>query len=126
MLDGESLFDKHPEVQFLDYTKNPARMMKFIKGGMPANYHLTFSQSEENAEDCKKVLAAGGNVAAVFAPLDKKAKKRTFEFPESWEGHKVFNGDDTDLRFLDPQGQIIGLRAKGRAFKDDSGFVTWF
>jgi len=125
-IEGKTLFETHPEIQFLDYTKNPARMMKFIEGGMPANYHLTFSQSEENAEDCQKVLAAGGNVATVFAPLDRKAKRRTFEFPKVWGGHKVFNGDDTDLRFLDPKGRIIGLRGKGRAFKDQSGFVTWF
>jgi hypothetical protein len=35
----------------------------------------------------------------------------------------VFDGDDTDLRFLDPTGVIVGLKAKGRARKDTSGFV---
>jgi hypothetical protein len=35
----------------------------------------------------------------------------------------VFNGDESDLRFLDPQGVIVGLYAKGKAKKDTSGFV---
>jgi hypothetical protein len=35
----------------------------------------------------------------------------------------VYSADDTDLRFLDPKVGIIGLKAKGRAKKDTSGFV---
>ena len=38
-------------------------------------------------------------------------------------GRPVINADDTDLRFLDPKGTIAGLKAKGRAKKDTSGFV---
>jgi hypothetical protein len=37
----------------------------------------------------------------------------------------VFNGDDSDLRFLDPKNSIIGLYAKGKAKKDTSGFVKY-
>ena len=37
----------------------------------------------------------------------------------------VFNADDTDLRFLDPKGVVLGLKAKGRAKKDRSGFVVF-
>jgi hypothetical protein len=33
------------------------------------------------------------------------------------------NADETDLRFLDPVGTIAGLKAKGRAKKDTTGFV---
>ena len=29
-----------------------------------------------------------------------------------------------DLRFTDPHGKIIGLKAKGKAKHDDSGFVV--
>ena len=43
--------------------------------------------------------------------------------PEAYLGRPVFNGDDSDLRFLDPKGVIVGLYAKGRARKDTSGFV---
>jgi hypothetical protein len=37
--------------------------------------------------------------------------------------YKVINGDANDLRFLDPQGVIVGLRAKGKARNDATGFV---
>jgi hypothetical protein len=37
----------------------------------------------------------------------------------------VFNGDESDLRFLDPKGSIIGLYAKGKAKKDNTGFVKF-
>jgi len=45
--------------------------------------------------------------------------------PETYNGITVFNGDDSDLRFLDPKGVIVGLYAKGRAKKDTSGFVKY-
>ena len=53
------------------------------------------------------------NVAAVF-----------HEVPETYLGRKVINGDETDLRFLDPKGVIVGLKAKGKAKKDKTGFVV--
>jgi len=33
------------------------------------------------------------------------------------------NGDVSDLRFLDPNNSIVGLKAKGKAKTDMSGFV---
>ena len=35
----------------------------------------------------------------------------------------VIDGDETDLRFLDMQNSIVALKAKGKAIKDNSGFV---
>jgi hypothetical protein len=35
----------------------------------------------------------------------------------------VPSADETDLRFLDRKGVMLGLKAKGRAKKDYSGFV---
>jgi hypothetical protein len=35
----------------------------------------------------------------------------------------VPSADETDLRFLDPKGIMLGLKAKGPAKKDYSGFV---
>ena len=43
--------------------------------------------------------------------------------PESFRGFQVVNGDETDLRFLDKPGTIIGLKAKRQGKKDNSGFV---
>lgn len=112
--------------QFVDYTKNYKRMLKFCAGEFPRNYHLTFSRSEVNEAQCLDVLARGGNVAVVFAG-DK---------PSEYLGSKVLDGDMHDLRHLDGdaransglpamRGYIIGLSPKGRKTKNDtSGFVV--
>ena len=118
--DGVNLFEKHESVQFYDYTKSFKRMCSylnkpFIKGEakFPSNYHLTFSCSEHNEEKCKMVLAMGGNVAVVFRN----------QLPKTWNGYEVVNGDESDLRFLDKKGVVVGLIEKGMAKKDATGFV---
>ncbi len=108
----EDIMQSYPDVQFYDYTPNLFRMLEFTNGKLPSNYHLTFSRKEDNDQAVDSVLKAGGNVAAVFKSL-----------PISWKGFPVINGDDTDLRFLDGKGVIVGLKAKGKAKKDTSGFV---
>lgn len=120
-----NIFELFPDVQFVDYTKNLKRMLAFCEGKMPSNYHLTFSRSETNGAECLKVLAAGGNVAVVFAD------------PTIWTeflGASVIDGDQHDLRHLDDdhrpamsqrRGAIIALSPKGRkAAVDQSGFVV--
>lgn len=112
---GGRLVDQFPHIQFYDYTKSITRMERFLVGEFPKNYHLTFSHDgEENWGDCLKVLERGGNVAVVF--------RKTI--PQEWRGFPVVDGDVSDLRFLDPKGGfIVGLKAKGKAKKDKSGFV---
>jgi hypothetical protein len=97
-----------PHVQFYDYTKLANRR------DVPANYHLTFSLAENNDAQAFAALANGMNVAAVF---------RTKALPESFMGVPVFCGDESDLRFLDPRGVVVGLYAKGNAKADTKGFV---
>ena len=93
-----------PHVQFYDYTKIPNRR------NVPANYHLTFSRSESN----ETVLSSiDFNIAVVFDKL-----------PDTYLGRPVIDGTDTDLRFLDAAGVIVGLVANGKAVKDTSGFVV--
>jgi hypothetical protein len=110
---GVKLMEIFPDVQFYDYTKSVKRMEKYLSGKFPSNYHLTFSRSESNADETEKVLSLGGNVAAVFRK----------ELPKTWNGYKVINGDETDLRFLDEKNIIVGLVEKGLAKKDETGFV---
>ena len=111
--------DEHPDVQFHDYTKNPLRMLKYLQGKLPKNYHLTFSRSEDNEPECLDILSKGGNVAVVFNP----------HIPKWYEGYPVITGDETDLRHLDPKGNpkdggyVIGLLAKGSAKSDKDNFV---
>ena len=40
-----------------------------------------------------------------------------------FKGLKVINGDTHDMRFLDEPNSVVGLKAKGQAKKDASGFV---
>ena len=113
--DGLSLVAAFPSIQFTDYTKSFKRAMAHAQGKMPANYHLTFSHSETNAAQCLQILAAGGNVAIVFANA----------LPDTWNGFPVINGDLHDLRHLDPRGVVVGLSPKGpKAKRDQSGFVV--
>jgi hypothetical protein len=100
--------------RFYDYTKNADRMFAFLDGKLPSNYSLTFSRSEANESQCLEVLKRGGNVAVVF----RKA------LPTHWNGFPVINGDENDLRFLDPKGVVVGLTAKGKAKTDTTGFVV--
>ena len=104
----KTLFELFPTIKFYDYTKDATRFDKEL----PKNYHLTFSRSEKNDDDVKKLLKLGVNVAVVFNKL-----------PETYQGKKVINGDITDLRFLDKQNVIVGLSAKGFGKKDKLGFV---
>jgi len=108
VIGGKNIFQLFPEVQFYDYTKMRNRKVTGLK-----NYHLTFSKADGNDMDVRLAASAGMNVAVVFDKL-----------PETYIGRTVVDGDDTDLRFLDPKGVVIGLKAKGRARKDTSGFVV--
>ena len=121
---GKNLFEHFPHLQFYDYTKSKNRMYS----NKHANYHLTFSRSESNDNDCVEVLDKGHNVAAVF---NKDFYKRnlydggtalySFSYTKQYE---VLDGDQHDLRFLDEKGGfIVGLKAKADANKDKTGFV---
>jgi hypothetical protein len=124
MTDGRTILEHFPDVQFYDYTKHPERAIRNAMGLHPANYHLTFSRSETNEADCLRVLAAGGNVAAVlkFCPCKRACKHDVPDGLTLW-GRPIVSGDHDDLRFLDPRGVVIGLRAKGLGRSDASGFV---
>jgi hypothetical protein len=113
------IFAIFPEVTFYDYTKWPVRLRTAV-ADIP-NYSLTFSLAESNDDKAGDALDAGVNVAAVFAV------KRGGDLPPSamiaGRIRPVIDGDASDLRFTDPTGVIVGLRAKGRAIHDRTGFV---
>jgi len=103
---------EYPNIQFYDYTPNVSRMIQFLRGELPENYHLTFSRKENNQSKVELIASMGGNIAAVFDTL-----------PDTYLGKKVIDGDETDLRFMDDKNVIVGLKAKGKGKKDTSGFV---
>ena len=107
-VNGLNVFDTFQNITFYDYTKHPNRKISHIK-----NYSLTWSYSEANKKYSNYFDTVPNNSAVVFR--DK--------LPETFKGKKVINGDLTDLRFLDPVNVIVGLKAKGKAKKDYSGFV---
>lgn len=117
-----TIFDAFPDVQFYDYTKGAIR----FKQTLPANYDLTMSDAgPENAPAVAFAQAHGARVARVYrnaaAPM---AEARRWVLPGSDEdGTVIVDGDKHDLRFLDPRGVIVGLKAKGFARIDQSGFV---
>jgi hypothetical protein len=112
----ENIMSMFPDVQFYDYTKVFARLKKEL----PKNYHLTFSRAETETNHKESLLALqmGFNVAVVFNVKDET------ELPTTYMGFKVINGDMHDLTFLHDKNTIIGLKAKGMAKKDTSGFVV--
>ena len=107
------IFEKFPKIKFYDYSKLYKRALKYINGHYPSNYSITYSLNEDNKNLAFDILEKGGNISAVF---------RDF-IPKKYKGFRVINGDETDLRFLDPKNCIVGLIAKGKAKKDYSGFV---
>jgi hypothetical protein len=104
-----------PEVQFYDYTKHPSRK---LEGKTAGNYDLTYSFSAVTPKPISiKGLQNPANrrTAVVF---DKREN-----IPESFRGWPVVDGDDTDVRHIEPARVVVALYAKGRARSDTSGFV---
>ena len=99
---GMNIFEIFKDIQFYDYTKVLGRKVKHLE-----NYHLTFSKADGNDSDVAEALLQGMSVVAVYDAIPAG----------------VPSADETDLRFLDPKGIMLGLKAKGRAKKDYSGFV---
>ena len=112
----DNIMSMFPSIQFYDYTKVFARLKKEL----PKNYHLTFSraETESNHKETLLALQMGFNVAVVFNVKDET------ELPSQYQGFKVINGDMHDLTFLHDKNTIIGLKAKGMAKKDTTGFVV--
>jgi hypothetical protein len=107
--ENKNIFELYPDIQFYDYTKNPIRMKLDIP-----NYHLTFSRSENNHKIAMKLLSEGHNVAIVFKNI-----------PTEYNGYEVINGDESDLRFLDKKGVIVGLKYKNNTGKNADNKVAF-
>ena len=102
-----------PNIQFYDYTKIPTRK------NIPANYDLTFSYSGVKSFQLANAKAALNNALSRIAVVFDKREN----IPANFNGRKCVDGDDSDVRHLDGRGVVVALYAKGKARKDNSGFV---
>jgi len=115
LIDGKTIFQIFANVQFYDYTKHPSRN---LDGKTAGNYDLTYSFS---AITPKPISIKG---------LTNPANKRTAvvfykrsEIPNTYRGWQVIDGDDTDVRHIEPSRVVVALYAKGKAKKEENGFV---
>ena len=108
-----------PDVQFYDYTKIANR-----NKNLPANYDLTFSYSGVEAYQpyVAKAVANGERIAVVFR--NRSIVEAMLANGDTFLGLPIVDGDDTDIRHLDAKCVIVALYAKGKARKDQSGFVV--
>jgi hypothetical protein len=114
-IDGKTIFQIFADVQFYDYTKHPSRNLAAKTAG---NYDLTYSFSAITPKTISiKGLTNTANqrTAVVF---QNKA-----DIPETFRGWQVIDGDDTDVRHIEPVGVVVALYAKGKAKKEQNGFV---
>jgi len=103
--------DLKPYAVFYDYTKILGKVKKYKDH---SNYYLTFSRAEDNESAAIAALNDGANASIVFKG----------ELPNYWRGFKVIDGDTSDILMLYNKNVVLGLRAKGDAKKDKSGFVV--
>jgi hypothetical protein len=98
---AERIHSEFPKIEFVDYTKDPSRALRALSA---RNWHVTYSAHEKTTrEQVDYMIGNGVNVSMVFAG----------ELPAEYWGHRVIDGDEHDLRQLDPGGVIVGLRMKG-------------
>jgi hypothetical protein len=100
-----------PNMFFYDYTKRAHRLTR-----TPKNYRLMFSFSGVPGyqNQVKAALKTDAPISAVF----------NGPFPKEFLDRKVIDGDRSDLiNLYKGKKKIIGLKAKGDAKKDTTGFV---
>ena len=107
-----------PDIQYYDYSKLANRR------NIPANYDITFSYSgvADYAPYVAKAVANGERIAVVFR--DRAIVERMLANGETFLGLPVIDGDNSDIRHIEPKGVIVALYAKGKARRDQSGFVV--
>lgn len=137
-----NIMEVFPNVEFYDYTKITKRIREYVCGGMPSNYYLVLSATEDNQKDVREALTWGASVAMVFEgkvlphgyvpDLDVGTHQYSPVYVDidggKHERYEVVDGDISD--YLVPhqhrpgyEGKIIGLHAKGKARQDNTGFV---
>ena len=142
-LNHDRIVAKHPRTTFYDYTAGFVRMLQYLMGELPPNYHLTFSVKESTPyEHVREVISRGGNVAVVVDSYYWGPTKRYGLMParavfQTADGESfsvdVVHGDRHDIRTpeFDGRGKMIGLLLKAQSNKvkelaRSRGFAKYF
>lgn len=106
------------EVKAYAYTK----AMPDVRPETPTGPRITYSATGEGrrwtpASIEHAVTVRGLRVAAALRV------KRGADLPDTYGTAPVIDGDEDDDRYATPRGVLVGLRAKGDAIRDTTGFV---
>ena len=105
-----------PELQFYDYTKKARR---FHGQRQPDNYRLMFSYS-----GAKHYQSQVQSFLKSYSDAPMAVVFRHKDFPSTFMGRPVINGDDSDWVNVNNRGVVVGLVAKGPAKTNTNGFVV--
>ena len=104
LINGKSIFELLPDLIWYDYTKNPKIAETYRKMGLSCT--LSWYPKLDPESVCNH-LDQGGNLAIAYhgkrLPDTQTIGDRVY---------RVIDGDISDLRFLDDQGVVVGLRYK--------------
>jgi hypothetical protein len=115
VIDGQNIFQLFSDVQFYDYTKHPSRN---LTGKTAGNYDLTYSFSAITPKPISIKGLSNPHNSRTAVVFQKQAA-----IPDTFRGWHVVDGDDTDVRHIEPKSVVVALYAKGRAKRDTTGFV---
>lgn len=106
----KTVFGAFPRATFYDYTRTPARHRK-----VPENWRLTFSLADDPIERAVEHFQAGRSVSVVMPEVYKAHAGET----RVVGGREItlVDGDEHDLRFLDPSPALVMLKPKGRLLR---------
>jgi hypothetical protein len=111
-IDYPNIMSVFPDIQFYDYTKIANR------SELPKNYDITFSYSGVlNYQKYVKIAMQNKMRIAVVFRSEKT-------IPKKFLGLECISGDNTDIRHIEAGNIIVALYAKGKAKKDNTGFVV--
>jgi hypothetical protein len=113
---NETIFQIFSDTQFYDYTKHPSRNLQGKIGC--DNYDLTYSFSSITPKPISIKGLTNPNNSRVAVVFQKRE-----EIPSNFRNWQVIDGDDTDIRHIEPKQVVVALYAKGKAKKDQTGFV---
>jgi hypothetical protein len=112
---GKTIFQHFPRIAWYDYTKNPKLAENYISAGIS----VTFSwYKRADTSTVLSLLDRGVNVAIAYK--DRLAETQKI----GGRSVPVINGDQSDLRFEDVRGVVVGLKYKFATMSKNSAEIN--